>query len=176
MKAKFVRSAGHLAGLWLVAAAVVAGQTPGAAPAPQSPGVPSAPIYVEKRPPTSPARVEKLSATSLRVGAVYVDLAKKEVSVSGRVNDVPLLEFLVNTKGGYKSYESAIEADSNAIDFNVGLVLIGLDPARTTARPRFHFDPIAPQGDLVEIWISWKAGAEEKRVRAEELIYDDASK
>ncbi|MEQ1761348.1 MAG: YdjY domain-containing protein [Vicinamibacterales bacterium] len=131
--------------------------------------------FVPKEPPTSPARVEKLSATSARIGAVLVDLAKREVSVAGTVNDVPVLEFLVNTKGGYKGYESAIEAESNAIDFNLGLVLLGLDRDRAAARPRFHFDPIPPQGDPVEVWISWTAGAETKRIRAEELLFDSGS-
>lgn len=120
--------------------------------------------------------MEKLSDSRLRIGAVSVDLARREVSVKGTVNDVPLLEFLVNTKGGYKSYESAVEAECNAIDFNLGLMLIGLDRARTTSRPRFHFDPVPPQGDPVEIWVSWEAGGPERRVRAEELIYDEAAK
>lgn len=170
-------AAACLAVFALVAGATVAGQTPGAgAPAQPAGAPPTPPVYVERRPPTTPSRVEKLSATSLRIGAVSVDMARKEVSVSGVVNDVPQLEFIVNTKGGYKSYESAIEAECSAIDFNLGLVLIGLDRDRATARPRFHFDPVAPQGDQVEVWVSWKAGTGEKRVRAEELVYDEAAK
>lgn len=133
-------------------------------------------VYGEKPPPVSPARIERLSETHLRVGAVEVDLAKKEVSVRGVINDVPLIEFVVNTKDGYKAYESAIEADSNAIDFNLGLILIGLDRAHATVRPRFHFDPIPPKGDAVEVWVSWRDGTQERSVRADDLIYDDGAK
>jgi len=127
-------------------------------------------------PPVSPSQVEKLSDSRVRIGSIEVDMAKKEVSVPGVVNETPVLEFLVNTKDGYKSYESAIEADCNAIDFNLGLILIGLDRERATVRPRFHFDPIPPQGDGVEIWVSWTSGSETKRVRADELMYDITSK
>ncbi|MGE0392597.1 MAG: YdjY domain-containing protein [Vicinamibacterales bacterium] len=155
----------------------VDGQTQSAGtPAGQAGAPPTPPVYVERKPPTTPSRVEKLSATSLRIGAVSVDMTRKEVSVKGTVNDPAQLEFIVNTKGGYKSYESAIEAECSAIDFNLGLVLIGLDRDRATARPRFHFDPVPPQGDQVEVWISWKAGTEVKRVRGEELVYDEGSK
>lgn len=173
----FLRSTLSFAALAFVGSTAVAGQTPGTGTPAQPKAVPPvAPVYVERKPPTSPSRVEKLSATSLRIGEVSVDMARKEVSVLGHVNDVPQLEFIVNTKGGYKGYESAIEAECTAIDFNLGLVLIGLDRDRAKVRPRFHFDPLSPEGDQVEVWISWKAGSEEKRVRAEELVYDEAAK
>jgi len=136
------------------------------------PRPPDNPRVRTANPPASPSKVEKLSDTRVRIGAIEVDLAKKELSVPGVVNETPVLEFLVNTKNGYKSYESAIEADCNAIDFNLGLILIGLDRDRATVRPRFHFDPIPPQGDPIELWVSWKLGTQTKRVRADELMYD----
>lgn len=152
-----------------LAASLSAAQTP--------PRVPPRPrVFGATPPPLAPARVEKLDGSRVRIGTVTVDLAAKEVSVPGVINDVPVLEFLVNTKGGYKSYESAIEIDSNAIDFNLGLILIGLDREHATNRPRFHFDPIPPSGDPVELWVSWIVDGAERRVRAEELIWDDSAK
>lgn len=127
-------------------------------------------------PPVTPSKVEKLTDSRLRIGTIDVDMAAKEVSVPGTINEAPVLEFLANTKGGYKNYESAIEADCSAIDFNLGLLLIGLDRDRAAARPRFHFDPIPPDGDSVEIWVSWKAGTETKRSRADDLLYDISTK
>lgn len=126
--------------------------------------------------PTAPSRVEKLGSGTLKIGFVMVDLAKREVAVLARINDVPAFEFLVNTRDGYKSYESLIEANTNAIDFNLGLILIGLDRDRATRRPRFHFDPIPPEGDTVEMWVSWGAGAGERRVKADELMWNDATR
>ncbi len=166
---------GLIAGLLMGGGSVAIGQTQTPPPA-GAPPVKASRVYGEKPPPVTPARIERLSDTRLRVGAVQVDLARKEVSVRGVINAVPLIEFVVNTKDGYKSYESAIEADSNAIDFNLALILIGLDRSRATTRPRFHFDPVPPDGDPVEVWVSWRAGAEEKRVPADELIYDDGAK
>jgi len=157
---------------------VAAAQTPAAQQppvAPQGPRPPAPRVFGAVPPPTAPASVEKLDANRLRVGNVYVDLKKREVSVAGVINDVPVLEFVANTKGGYKAYESAIEADTNAINFNLGLILIGLDRAKAV-RPRFHFDPVTPAGDAVEVWVAWTAEGKERRVRAEELIFDDGRK
>lgn len=143
---------------------------------PQQPPRPTTPrVFGATPPPTTAAPVEKLGDKLLRIGNVRVDLAKKEVSVAGIINDVPVLEFVANTKGGFKNYESAIEADTNAIDFNLGLILIGLDRDRAVV-PRFHFDPIPPEGDPVEVWVTWSEGGKQRRVPAEELIYDTGSK
>lgn len=163
-----------------VIAAVVAGCVIAAPalPAQTPPRVPPQPprVFRATPPPLAPSRVEKLDGSRVRIGTVVVDIAAKEVAVPGVINDVPVLEFLVNTKGGYKSYESAIEIDSNAIDFNLGLILIGLDRDHATNRPRFHFDPIPPSGDQVELWIAWTVNGVERRVRAEELIWDEGAR
>jgi hypothetical protein len=125
-------------------------------------------------PPKTAAPVERLGPTTLRVGTVQVDTTKREVSVKGRVTGVNVLEFIAVTKGGFKGYESALELDTNAINFNVALLLIGLDPAHSVV-PKMHFDPATPQGDPVEIWVDWDdpaAPSGRKRVRAEQLVYN----
>lgn len=126
-------------------------------------------------PPTTPKGIEKLGPTVYRVGNVRIDTDKREVSVSGVVNDVQILEFIANTKGGYKAYESVLELDTNAIDFNVGLLLIGLERERSVT-PKFHFDPTPPQGDPVEITVSWEDRGRRRRVAAEELVYNEMTK
>lgn len=127
---------------------------------PQNPAIPKA------LPP-----VERLDANRLRIGRVQVDLSAREVVVTGRVNDVQFLEWVANTSGGLKAYESAITADTDAITFNTALLLIGLD--RTHARvPIQHFDPEPPRGDPVEVWVEWAEGSQRKRVRIEQLLLD----
>ena len=126
-------------------------------------------------PVTAPAPVERLGNNLLRVGNLRIDLAKKEVLVDGVVTEAPNLEFVAVTKGGWKAYESALELDTNAINFNLAMILIGLDHTHAVV-PRFHFDPIAPQGDAVEIWVEWAEGAQRRRVRAEQLIYNEMAK
>jgi hypothetical protein len=126
----------------------------------------------QEQAPPPPSPVERLGPDLLRVGSVRIDTARKEVSVAGVVNDVTTLEFLANTKGGLKAYESALELDTNAINFNLALILIGLDPARGVV-PKFQFDPGLPGGDPVEVWVEWAAGGEKRRVRAERIVYNE---
>lgn len=137
----------------------------------QMPPLPSAGAAVK---PT--ASLERLGPNLLRIGTIQVDTAKKEVSVAGVVNDVMVLEFVANTKGGLKAYESALELDTNAVNFNVALILIGLDPARSVPS-KFQFDPDIPKGDPLEIWVEWtEAGNRRRRVRLEEIVYNNDTK
>ena len=129
----------------------------------------------DRTPPKAPSPIERLGPDQLRVGNVRIDTAKKEVSVRGTVNDVLNLEFIATTKNGVKSYESAMELDTNAINFNLGLLLIGLDPARSVPSKQ-HFDPNPPQGDPVEIWVSWDEAGKPRRIRGEQVVLDRESK
>jgi len=91
------------------------------------------------------------------------------------VNEVPVLEFLANTKDGFKAYESALELDTNAVNFNVACLLIGLDNAGAVVS-RYQFDPLPPQGYPVELFIEWDSGGTRRRIRAEQLVYNKATK
>jgi hypothetical protein len=123
----------------------------------------------------SPTPIERLGPDVLRIGRIQVDTAKREVSVPGTFTGVSALEFIAVTKNGVKAYESLLELDTKAIDFNVALILIGLDPARGTV-PKAHFDPDPPKGDPVELWVEWGTGTTRRRVRAERLIYNEITK
>jgi hypothetical protein len=134
--------------------------------------LPAAPLAVSQLPPTPPAAmVEKLGAGLFRLGEVRVNTDSKEVSVRGIVNAVRVLEFVANTKDGFKAYESALTLETNAATFNAALLLIGLDRRHARA-PTRHFDPATPLGDPVEVWVEWMQGAEQRRVPAEELLFD----
>jgi len=119
----------------------------------------------------APLPVERTGPHPVRIGNARIDTASREVAIPGRVNDAPVLEWVANTEGGFKAYESAITLETDAIAFNTALLLIGLDKSHARL-PTEHFDRTAPQGDQVEIWIEWKSGAEAKRVRVEQLLYD----
>jgi hypothetical protein len=120
-------------------------------------------------PPAGPEPVEKLGKGLFRVGTVRVDTNRREVSVQGTINDVSVLEFLANTKGGFKNYESAIETDTNAITFNVALLLIGLDHAKAV-HPPVDRGPTPPRGDEVDVLVQWQDNGQTRTVTAEELI------
>lgn len=117
--------------------------------------------------------VEKLGEYLFRVGEIRVDTAKREIVVPGIVNRVTVLEFLANTRGGMKAYESAFTLNTDAVTFNAALVLIGLDKTRARV-PTRHFDSMTPEGDAVEIWFEC-VKSECPRTRAEQVIYDKAT-
>ena len=97
------------------------------------------------------------------------------MTVRGKVNSASTLEFIANTKNGFKAYESAIELDTDGLTFNLAMILIGLDKAHSTPS-RFHFDPAEPAGDAVEIWVEWKNGGTARKIRAENLLWDKEKK
>lgn len=125
--------------------------------------------------PTEPAPMEKLDRDRVRVGKILVDTAKREATVPGKVNGVDVLEFIANTRGGFKAYESAFELETDAVTFNLAMILLGLDKANAVPS-RQHFDPLPPQGDPVEVWVEWQSGGKKKRMRAEELLVDVETK
>jgi hypothetical protein len=123
----------------------------------------------------APSPVEKIDATTYRVGEMRLDTKKKTLTVPGTVNDVGILEFIANTPGGFKSYETALTLNTNAVSFNAALLVLGLDPAR--ARPvAMQFDKQAPAGDPVAITVEWRDGRNNRKFDIEELLYDVRSK
>jgi hypothetical protein len=125
--------------------------------------------------PTTPPAIKRLGPDLLKIGSMQIDTAKKEVSVSGQVTEATVLEFIAVKKGGLKAYESALELETNGLEFNLGLILIGLDPARAVG-PKFHIDPALPEGDPVEIWVEWEDAGAHRKVRAEQLVFNQKSK
>jgi hypothetical protein len=158
-------------GFWssVGAIALITGAVGAASDAAQQPREP--PPAPPRELPKSAAPVERLGPTSLRVGNIQIDTEKKELWVRGTINEVTVLEFLACTKGGFKGYESAVELETNALNFNLALILIGLDSSRAVP-PKVRFDPELPKGDPVEIFVEWLDGDQNRRVRGEQLVYN----
>lgn len=123
----------------------------------------------------APSPAERIGRDLVRIGTIVVDTAKKELSVAGVINDVQVLEFLANTKGGWKAYESAMEMDTNAVNFNVACLLIGLD-TEGVVLSRYQFDPEPPKGQPVDLFVEWDDNGKPRRARAEQLIYHRPTK
>jgi len=84
-----------------------------------------------------------------------------------------LLEFLAVIKGG-KEYESLLVFDCRAIDLNLALIGAGYKAAGGV---RKKGDPQTPKGDPVYLSLEWKTDeGKTKRIRAEELLYNRATK
>lgn len=128
-------------------------------------------VSAQSPPASPPLPVERLGENLLRIGTIRVDTSRREIAVAGHANQATTLEFVANTKGGMKAYESALTLDTNAVAFNAALLLIGLDGRRARV-PTRHFDPVAPDGDPVEIWVEWVIPDRQQRVRIEQLLLD----
>jgi hypothetical protein len=119
------------------------------------------------------AGVEDLGEGRYRLGVIEINQAQGRFEVPGVINrhDGPL-EFLATTEGAQKAYESLIELQTNAHNFNLACILIGLTEAGAT-RPRMHFDPEPVQGDPVDVEVSWRDAQQLVTRRAAELFQLD---
>jgi hypothetical protein len=138
----------------------------------QQPAKPPSPIHPDT---PKPPAVVKLSPTSYRIGEMTIDTAAKTLTISATINEVTTLEFVANTLNGAKAYESALTLNTNAVSFNAALLLLGLDPARSKPST-VQFDPVAPEGDPVELTVTWTDGGRERTFPIEELLFDQRAK
>ncbi|GMQ87338.1 MAG: hypothetical protein BMS9Abin08_0539 [Gammaproteobacteria bacterium] len=124
--------------------------------------------------------VEDLGGGRYRVGSIEIDKAKQRFSLPGVVirlepANTPV-EFIAVTRGGMKNYESILEMDTSAIEFNLACIMIGLDPGQAAALPEQHFDPRPVQGDRVELSVSWQRDGKSRRVRVEDMLQVNGQK
>jgi len=111
-----------------------------------------------------------LGGGRFRIGSVEVDKPQRTFTVPGRLNlrEGPL-EYLAAVRHGYKLYETLVELDCDAYEFNVACLLIGLDRANGSL-PKMHFDPQPVKGDPVQVTIEWQQDGATKQMSAEQLI------
>lgn len=122
---------------------------------------------------TSPPIIKTIGEGMFLLDNITINKPEGYVSVKGVVNmDEGLLEYLACGTTG-KLHESLFMIDVNPYYFQISLLLIGLEPGDQPLK--FQGAPGIPQGDPVEIWISWKEN-DKKMVlhRAEELIFNQA--
>jgi hypothetical protein len=122
-------------------------------------------------PPPPRVVAQKVGDNLYRLGDIQVDTSRKELSVPGFVNRVLSLEWIATAKDGRKAYESALTLAADAVTFNTALLLIGLDKSHARV-PTRHFDPVAPEGDAVEIHVEWMKDGQKTAVDAHELLFD----
>jgi hypothetical protein len=128
----------------------------------------SAPVAGEEPQPL----VEDLGNGRYRIGTIEVDKEAQRFTVPGSTlglaEGMPI-EFIAVAKGGYKSYESLIELDASAVEFNLACILIGLDSANAS-HPKYHFDETPVTGDVVDIQVSWMRDGQEQTLEIERLL------
>jgi len=133
--------------------------------------VPATPPAASKPAPTpSQPDVLDLGGGRYRVGSIEVDKNARSFTVPGVLNLVEgPLEYIACVRKAMKAYETLVELDCNAYEFNVACLLIGLDPKKSTV-PKRHFDPEPAKGDAVSVTIEWQDNGQAKRFAPEKLI------
>jgi hypothetical protein len=87
------------------------------------------------------------------------------------LDDAPL-EYVAVARGGYKGYESVLELDSTASEFNLACILVGLDGESAT-KPKFQFDNQPVDGPRVMLELRWKPdGKPVERVAVHEALVE----
>ncbi len=116
--------------------------------------------------------VEDLGDQRYRINRIEIDRGKQRFSVPASILKLPPdspLEYLATTRGGMKAYESLLEVDATAVDFNLACILIGLEAGQSN-RLRYQFDVQPATGDPVALWVSWEQDGQVQRKKAVELM------
>jgi len=126
----------------------------------------TAPETITETPP-----IRELGDERYQVGNIVVDKANHVFTLPGKVlhTDGPL-EYLAVKPGGVKEYESLLELDASATEFNLACILIGLttDGVRL---PRYQFDEEDVVGPTVVITVQWERDGESFDVPIAKLLY-----
>jgi hypothetical protein len=119
---------------------------------------------------TNKPSVRQISRGRFQVGQVTLDKQSRSVTFPGVVNMTEaMIEYLVVTRDG-KLHESLLRSDVAPKDIHVAMLLLDAKGAETNAVPE---DPLKPiPGEPVIIEVSWKEKGREKRLRAEELVFN----
>ena len=105
-----------------------------------------------------------------QIGAVRLDKEKRTIQFPAAVNMTNgLVEYFVVTGTG-KLHESILKTDTEPSQIHVAMLLLGANDSSTNARSTNVV------GDKMSVEVSWKTGPTNKRVRAENLVFDSKAK
>ncbi|MBI3193814.1 MAG: hypothetical protein HYZ34_04995 [Ignavibacteriae bacterium] len=113
--------------------------------------------------------IEKIGENTYRIGKLILNSNERSVTVQGTFNmEKGIIELVACAVGG-KTHESVLVLDVVPYHLQVAMILLGL---KYKGGVEYQGDPNRPQGDSVEIFITWKNEEKEVTARAEDLIWD----
>lgn len=116
--------------------------------------------------PAEDMQIEELGDDRYRVGNIIVDKDEQSFTLSGKILHLGKpLEYLAVKTDGAKGYESLLELETSANEFQLACILIGLDDTKSV-KPRWQFDENEPEGQAVEISMHWTVDGEARSARA----------
>jgi len=117
--------------------------------------------------------IHELGDGRYQVGNIVIDKANSTFTLPGKVlhTDGPL-EYIAVKPGGLKEYESLLELDATATEFNLACILIGLTTDGVKL-PRYQFDEEDVVGPTVIITAQWERDGKSFDVPIAKLLYLD---
>jgi hypothetical protein len=113
--------------------------------------------------------LQKLDDGRYRIGTAILDKVGGSIAVPGKVNmQEGLIEVFACTSRG-KLHEAALELDVEPIHLQTALLAMGLEYGRALSE---QGEARRPEGDPVEVWVSWGQGSSAQKWRAEDLVWD----
>jgi hypothetical protein len=110
--------------------------------------------------------IEDLGEGRYRIGAITVDKTARKFSLDGKILHLTRpLEYVAVKTEGHKGYESLLELETSAVEFQLACILVGLDDEKSV-KPRFQFDDNEVGGQAVDITVSWEVEGDVKTVSA----------
>jgi len=114
-------------------------------------------------------QIEKISENKYRVGKIFIDIEKRELTLNGVVNqDSGMIELVACAPGG-KTHESVFVWDVIPYHLQVALLLLGLKNGISVS---VQGDTTTPIGDSVYVYVSWKEQGKSIEYRAEDVVFD----
>ncbi|HOX06789.1 MAG TPA: YdjY domain-containing protein [Planctomycetota bacterium] len=109
-----------------------------------------------------------------KIGKVTCHKAERRIEVDGKICiQEGAIEYLAVLAGG-KEHESVLTFDCKAIDLNLAMIGLGYKAAGPAKKAD---DPNILRGDPVYLSVEWaEEGGKARRIRAEELLYNRATK
>ncbi len=119
--------------------------------------------------PAQNSPIEKISESVYRIGTVLVESEKREIYLDGKVNlQAGPIELLACTSWG-KVHESVLVLNIVPHDFQVALLLLGLDEKKVEYSEELGR---VIGGDSMAIYVKWSAGQDSVEVRGEKLVFN----
>jgi hypothetical protein len=118
--------------------------------------------------------IQKMKEGLLRVGNIIVNKPYNLVTFRGEVNmQEGLVEYLICGARG-KLHESVLKTEAEPFHLQIALLLLGVEPGNTPLA--YQGASGIPDGDPVQIWISW-SGIDKKMIkhRGEDLIFNKST-
>ncbi len=113
--------------------------------------------------------IEKLDSNRYKIGNAIINSQERTVSLQGKINlQKGMIEVVACAPGG-KMHESVLVIDVVPYHLQVALLLLGL---KYVGGLEYQGDPKQPQGDSVDITVTWSMNGKDTTVHVEDLVWN----